>query len=68
MSSFMSLFGKGKNTLAIARSLYFNGKAQAELPHWYHKGLIANDFRARQVRAMCVSCVTRNGKYHLHLL
>jgi len=48
----MSLFGKGKNTLAVARSLYFNVKAQAELPHWYHKGLIANDFRARQTLIM----------------
>lgn len=50
--SFMRLFGKGKNTLAIARSLYFNGKNQAELPHWYNAGKIANDFRSRQSMIM----------------
>ncbi len=50
--SFMRLFGKGKNTLAIARSLFFNGKNQAELPHWYTAGKIANDFRSRQTMIM----------------
>ncbi len=50
--SFMRMFGKGKNTLAVARSLFFNSKNHSELPHWYNVGKIPNDFRSKQTLIM----------------
>jgi cytochrome b pre-mRNA-processing protein 3 len=45
-------FGKGRATLGIARSIFFNSKNAADHSHWYKAGLVTNDFRARQTMIM----------------
>ena len=46
------LFGKGKNTLGVARSLFFNCKNQAEQSVWFSRGKIGTDFRSKQTLIM----------------
>ena len=46
------LFGKGKNTLGVARSLFFNCKNQADQPAWFSRGKIGTDFRSKQTLIM----------------
>ena len=46
------LFGKGKNTLGVARSLFFNCKNQAEQPAWFSRGKVGTDFRSKQTLIM----------------
>jgi len=48
----MRFFGRGKNTLGIARSLFFNSRTSAELPTWYSAGRVGNDFRSKQTLIM----------------
>lgn len=50
--SVLSFFGKGRNTLGVARSLFFNCKHQAELPVWFSRGKIGQDFRSKQTLLM----------------
>ena len=48
----MSFFGKGRNTLGIARSLFFNCKHQSELSVWFSRGKLGQDFRSKQTLLM----------------
>ena len=48
----MRFFGKRKNTLGVARSLFFNCKNQAEQPVWFSRGKIGTDFRSKQTLIM----------------
>jgi cytochrome b pre-mRNA-processing protein 3 len=50
--SFLRMFGKSKNTLGVARSLFFNTKNVADNRVWYDAGQIQNDFRSRQTMIM----------------
>jgi cytochrome b pre-mRNA-processing protein 3 len=45
-------FGRGKSTIGIARSLFFNCKNAADHGHWYNLGQVSNDFRSRQQMIM----------------
>ena len=48
----MNFFGRGRNTLGVARSLFFNCKAQSELPVWFSRGKVGQDFRSKQTLLM----------------
>ena len=45
-------FGKGKTTLGIARSLFFNCKNAADHGLWYTAGNVSREFRSRQQMIM----------------
>ena len=50
--SVLGFFGRGRNTLGVARSLFFNCKHQSELPVWFSRGKIGQDFRSKQTMLM----------------